>query len=144
MGGVVGQSSSGGGLGIILIVWLAVVVFLIASMWRVFTKAGQPGWAAIVPIYNFIVLLKVARRPVWWILLYFVPFVNIVVLFLVSVDVAKNFGKSAGFGIGLALLSVVFYPILAWGSATYVPAVPPAPAPAAGFPPPPPPVGFTG
>lgn len=123
---------------VFLIVWLAVVVFLVASMWKVLTKAGQPGWACIVPIYNIIVLLRVARRPGWWFFLYLIPFVNIAVLFIISVDIAKNFGKTAGFGIGLALLSFIFYPILAWGSATYLTATPAA-MPLGGYPPPPPP-----
>ncbi len=95
------------------------IVLVIAAIRKVFTKAGQPGWAAIIPIYNVIVMLKIAGRPLWWIILLFVPLVSIVILILVSIDVAKHFGKSAGFGVGLAVLAFIFYPILAWGDAQY-------------------------
>lgn len=105
---------------IFTIVCLAIVVVAIASMWKVFTKAGKPGWACIIPIYNLIILLEIIGRPAWWIILYFIPIANIVVLFLVSIDLSKSFGKDAGFGIGLALLSIVFYPILAFSDAKYV------------------------
>lgn len=117
-GGEGGAAAAGMGIGA-MILWLAIAVLMIASMWKVFTKAGEPGWAAIVPIYNIIVLLKIAGRPIWWIILLLIPVVNIVVLILVSIDVAKRFGKGTGFGIGLALLGIIFYPILAFGDARY-------------------------
>lgn len=100
--------------------WLAVVVLVIASVWKVFAKAGEPGWAAIIPIYNVIVFLKIAGRPWWWVFLLLIPLVNIIVGIIASLDVAKAFGKGAGFGVGLALLGVIFYPILAFGEAKYV------------------------
>jgi hypothetical protein len=99
---------------------LAIIVLVIASFWKVFTKAGQPGWAAIVPIYNAYILLKIAGRPGWWLLLYFIPLVNLVIAILVSIDVAKAFGKGGGFGVGLLFLSFIFYPILGFGDAAYV------------------------
>ncbi|MBK8978482.1 MAG: signal peptidase I [Planctomycetes bacterium] len=98
---------------------LAISVLAIAGFWKVLAKAGQPGWAAIVPIYNVYALLQVAGRPGWWLLLMLIPIVNVVVAFMVSFDVARRFGKDSGFGIGLALLGVVFYPILGFGDATY-------------------------
>ena len=104
-----------------MLLWLAVVVLIIASFWIVFTKAGQPGWACIVPIYNIIILLQIARKPLWWIILMLIPLVNIVIGILVVIEIAKNFGKSAGFGIGLLFLPFIFYPILAWGDARYQP-----------------------
>jgi hypothetical protein len=104
-----------------VLLWLAVIVLVVASIWIVFTKAGQPGWACIVPIYNVIVLLQIARKPLWWIILMLIPLVNIVIGILVVIEIAKNFGKSAGFGIGLLVLPFVFYPILAWGDARYQP-----------------------
>lgn len=110
-----------GGL-IFLVIWLAIVVGLIAGFWKVFTKAGQPGWACIVPIYNIYILTQIAGRPGWWLLLFFVPIANFVVAIIMSIDIAKNFGKGTGFGIGLALLGFVFYPILGFGDATYRPA----------------------
>jgi hypothetical protein len=102
---------------------------VIAGGWKVFSKAGQPGWAIIVPIYNVIVMLKVAGKPLWWILLMFIPFVNMIVGILVMAALAKNFGKGAGFTVGLVLLPMIFIPILGFGSAQYqAAAAPPAAA----------------
>lgn len=102
-----------------LLIQLAIAVIYIAGMWKVFEKAGQPGWAAIIPIYNVYVLCKVAGRPGWWLLLFLVPLVNLIILFVVSFDVAKAFGKGAGFGVGLALLGFIFYPLLGFGEDRY-------------------------
>lgn len=98
---------------------LAVFILIIVGMWKVFVKAGKPGWAAIIPIYNVIVLLEIGGKPLWWVLLFFIPLVNIVVLILLGIAVAKNFGKSDAFGLGLGLLGFIFYPILGFGSAQY-------------------------
>ena len=101
------------------ICWAAFVILLIASFWKIFTKAGQPGWAAIIPIVNTYFLIKVAGRPGWWLILLLIPFVNVIIWIILSIDVAKAFGKGAGFGIGLLLLPFIFYPVLAFGSAQY-------------------------
>ena len=100
---------------------LVVAVGVVAGVWKVFTKAGQPGWAAIIPIYNAYVLLKIAQKPGWWLILLFVPIVNIVVGILALAALARNFGKGAGFVVGLILLPIVFYPILGFGDAPYAP-----------------------
>ena len=92
---------------IVLLIQLAIVVAVIAGVWKTFAKAGQPGWAAIIPIYNVYILLKIANRPWWWLLLMLIPLVNLVIAIIVAIDVAKAFGKGAGFGIGLALLGLV-------------------------------------
>jgi hypothetical protein len=105
--------------GVFMLVMMAIIVFMIASMWKVFVKAGQPGWAAIVPIYNVIILLQITGKPLWWIVLCMIPLVNIVIMILICIDLAKCFGQSAGFGIGLALVGFVFFPILGFGSARY-------------------------
>src|SRR5215475_8307947 len=97
--------ANGGSLTLFAITELAILIFGLIAMWKVFVKAGQPGWAALIPIYNVIVLLRIASKPWWWIFLMIVPLVNIVILFLVSIDIAKNFGQGVGFGIGLALLA---------------------------------------
>ena len=102
-----------------MIFFFLLVAFVIAGVWKVFEKAGQPGWASIIPIYNVIVLLQIVGRPIWWILLCLIPIVNIVVIFIVYIDLAKSFGKDVGFGIGLALLGAIFYPILGFGDAEY-------------------------
>jgi Family of unknown function (DUF5684) len=104
---------------VFMLFYLSLVVLSLAGVWATFVKAGKPGWASIIPIYNVIVLLEIADKPLWWILLYLVPLVNIVVEILVSIDVARNFGKGTGFGLGLAFLPVVFYPILGFGDARY-------------------------
>src|SRR3977135_3170676 len=93
------------------ICYFAVIILLIAAMWKVFSKAGQPGWAAIIPIFNMYVLCKVAGRPGWWVILMLIPLVNLIILIIVNIDIAKNFGKGVGFGIGLILLPFIFYPI---------------------------------
>jgi len=104
---------------IALLFVLAIILFLIASLWRVFSKAGKPGWLVLVPIVNAYVLLKIAGRPGWWLILLIIPLVNLIISVLVSIDLAKTFGKGTGFGLGLAFLGPIFYPILGFGSATY-------------------------
>ena len=98
---------------------LAIIIAIVAGIWKVFTKAGKPGWAAIIPIYNIIVLLEIAGKPLWWVVLALVPLVNVVIGIIVSLAIARKFGKSDAFGIGLALLGFIFYPILGFGSAEY-------------------------
>jgi hypothetical protein len=99
---------------------LAISVVVIVATWRVYTKAGKPGWAAIVPFYNVYVLLKIVGRPGWWLLLYLVPIVDIVIAVVVCVDLAKAFGKSGGFAVLLFLLPFIGFPLLAFGDATYL------------------------
>lgn len=101
------------------LLYLGFIVFVIASIWKVFVKAGQPGWACIIPFYNLYILLKIAGKPGWWLLLFLIPLVNIVISILVLIDVAKAFGKGAGFGLGLTFLGFIFYPILGFGDAQY-------------------------
>ena len=109
--------AAGGAMG--GIIGLLIAVILIVAMWKVFSKAGQPGWAAIIPIFNIYILCKVAGRPGWWLLLMLIPFVNFIIAIILCIDIAKNFGKGAGFGLGLAFLGFIFFPILGFGSATY-------------------------
>jgi hypothetical protein len=100
-------------------VWLAIIVLIVVAMWKVFTKAGQPGWGSLIPIYNVYLLCKIAGKPGWWFLLLFIPIVNIVIAIMLALGVAANFGKGGGFAVGLLLLPMVFYPILAFGDAEY-------------------------
>jgi hypothetical protein len=102
-----------------ILIYLAIIVFLIVAMWKIFTKAGQPGWASIIPIYNLIVLLKIVGKPAWWFLLLLIPLVNFIIMIILSLRLAAVFGKSGGFGVGLILLPFIFYPILGFGSAQY-------------------------
>ena len=102
-----------------LVIYVLVLLVVVAGLWKTFAKAGQPGWAVLVPFYNVYVLTQVAGRPWWWMLLLLVPIVSIVIAFILAIDVAKAFGKGVGFGVGLALLPFIFYPILGFGSAEY-------------------------
>src|ERR1700734_963890 len=101
----------------ILAIEFVIIVAIIAGIWKVFTKAGKPGWAAIIPIYNLIVLLQIAGKPWWGIFLFLIPLVNLVMAILVGIAVAKSFGRGEAFGVGLALLGFIFYPILGFGDA---------------------------
>jgi len=115
-------NSSGSGSGAIIgvLIALAIGLLIVASVWKVFVKAGQPGWASIVPIYNIIVLLTIVGKPLWWIILFMIPLANIYAAFVVSIGLAKSFGKSTGFGLGLLFLGIFFFPILGFGTARYV------------------------
>lgn len=112
------------GAGVLLIIAMAIAIFMIAAVWKVFTKAGQPGWAVLIPIYNVYILLKISGKPGWWLLLMFIPLVNVVVGILAVVGLSANFNKGGGFVIGLLLLPFIFYAILGFGSAKYTPVNP--------------------
>ena len=96
---------------------IAATVLMVVAMWKIFSKAGQPGWAAIIPIYNLFVWCKIVGRPAWWILLLLICFP--IFYIILCIDLAKSFGKGVGFAVGLILLSIIFFPILGFGSATY-------------------------
>lgn len=110
-----GGGLAGAGL-IFMLVWLAFVVAIVGGMWKTFEKAGEPGWAAIIPIYNVIVMLKIADRELWWLILIF--FIGIVIV-IPYIDIAKKFGKGAGYGIGMLFLPFIFWPLLGFGDAQY-------------------------
>ena len=98
---------------------LIFVGLYIAGLWGVFEKAGQKGWKAIIPIYNFWVLLEIVGRPQWWIILFFIPIVNFIVWIIVYLDLAKSFDKSVWWGIGLIILTWLFILLLGFGDAQY-------------------------
>ncbi len=100
--------------------FLILGIIIIIARWKIFQKAGKPGWAAIVPIYNFIVELEIIGKPWWWLLLMFIPIVNIVFAIMMVNLLAKSFGKDVGFTLGLLFLPFIFYPILGFGKAEYV------------------------
>ena len=91
----------------------------IIAMWKIFTKAGEPGWAAIIPFYNVYTLFKITWGNGWKFLLLLIPIANIVIMIITEVKLAKAFGKSNGFAVGLVLLSTIFMLILAFGSSEY-------------------------
>lgn len=98
---------------------LLVVIASVAGLWKVFVKANKPGWAALVPIYNLFVLAEVGGKPAWWAILLLIPLVNLIVLLLIFMGIARNFGKSELYGIGLLFLGFIFFPLLGFGSARY-------------------------
>ncbi len=103
-----------------LIIGLIVLIFYLATMWRIFEKAGEPGLMAIIPLVNLFFLVKIAGKPWWWLILLFIPLVNIVVAFLIINGISENFGHGIGMTLGLFFLGFIFYPILAWGGSEYV------------------------
>jgi len=114
------SSGAAAGMGFGIILYLAIIVIMIVGMWKVFVKAGKPGWAAIIPIYNLIVLIEIVGKPMIWILWLIIPCVNIVFMIWLYNLVSKSFGKSEGFTVGLILLPFICWPILGFGSAKYL------------------------
>lgn len=112
------------GAGVGIVIWLfflaVIIAFAIVVQWKLFDKAGKPGWASIVPIYNIIVLLEIVGKPWWYLLLLLVPVVNIVIMIMVMIALAQVFGKDSGFAVGLIFLSIIFMAILAFGDAKYL------------------------
>jgi hypothetical protein len=107
--------------GFMLIAWILVACLVVAGVWMTFVKAGRPGWGAIIPFYNFYLMIKVAGHPGWWLILMFIPFVNFVILIIVCLGIAKNFGHGAGYGILLWLLPFIMFLVLGFGSDQYRP-----------------------
>jgi len=103
------------------IFFFAFYIFMVAVQWKIFVKAGKPGWASLIPIYSTVVLLQIVGKPDWWVILSLVPFVNLVVSIIISLELAKSFAKSSSFAVlGLILFPVIGYTMLAFGNATYV------------------------
>lgn len=119
--GLIGTGGLLGLLPIMIVILFVIPISLVTiiSYWRIFEKAGQPGWTSIIPVYNTIVLLKISQKPEWWVILYFIPLANTVIGIIVSIALAESFGKDTGFAIGIILLPIVFYPILAFGGSKY-------------------------
>ena len=111
-----------GGIAIVvfLLFFFAILALMLAGMWKTFEKAGRPGWSAIIPIYNVVIMLEIVGKPTWWIVFFFIPIASIVVAIMIAVEMAKCFGKGGGFGVGLALMGPIFYPILGFGDARYL------------------------
>ena len=105
-------------MALFFIIYLGLIVFVIASIWKTFEKAGQPGWACIVPFYNYYIMAQIGGVKNWWLI--FIPIVNIYIVFVIKIALAKSFGKETGFGIGLVFLGLIFFPILGFGDAKYI------------------------
>ena len=125
-------TTSGAGVGAILLYVVVFYAIIVIPYWVIFTKAGRPGWPALIPIYSSYIMLKVVGRPGWWLWLFLIPVVNFVILIIMLNDLSKSFGHGVGFTFGLIFLSLIFYYILAFGSSTYLgPAGGTVPAPMA-------------
>jgi hypothetical protein len=109
-------------IGFFIILYIVIIVLSIISSWKIFEKAGREGWIALIPFYNIYVHFEICGKPGWWTFLFFVPLANIYVLvmFLVSqIELAKRFGKTTGFGIGLIFMPTIFRMILAFDDSKY-------------------------
>lgn len=112
-------------LGLTLSTWLSIILFVavvyIVAQWKMYEKAGQPGWAVLVPFYNVYILLKIVGKPGWWLLLIiFVPILNVILVIWMTNLLSKSFGKDVLFTLGLIFLGIIFYPILGFGDAKYI------------------------
>ena len=105
--------------GIVWILYIAFYVLIVAGWWKMFEKAGEEGWKAIIPIYNIIILLKIVGREWWWVILMIIPIVGLIIWIIVALDLAKVFGRGTGFAIGLIFLSPIFAMILGFGEDMY-------------------------
>ena len=103
----------------LMLLYVLFVIFEVASMWIVFTKAKKPGWAVLIPIYDIIVWLEIIKKPWWWILLLLIPVVDIVILIIMTHRLSRSFGQGVGFTVGLILLGFIFVPMLAFGKYQY-------------------------
>ena len=102
-----------------VVVCIIAVIGLVA-MWRIFSKAGEPGWKCLIPLYNTYTEFKFVFGNGWLFLLMLIPFVNIVMLILLEVELCKSFGRGVGFTIGMILLPTIFMLILGFGGAEYI------------------------
>jgi len=117
---IAAQCGNGCGGSFAFLIALVICVFMVAAMWRVFTKAGQPGWGCLIPFYNVYLMLKIAGKPGWWLVFFFIPVINLVVQIVMTIDIAKNFGRGGWFAAGLFFLPIIFFPVLAFGESVYI------------------------
>ena len=110
---------SSGSSNIELFATLALTVVIFAGFWKTFEKAGEPGWAAIIPVYNLYVLVKVSGNAWWWFILFFIPLINLLATLKVSIDVAGKFNKGILFGLGLTFIPFILYPLLGFSDYQY-------------------------
>ena len=126
---------------LIAVLALVLYILIVIAHWKIFTKAGQRGWASIIPILNLFVLVKLVKRPMWWAVVItiglivggapsdaaaviqvvtgLIAILAAILLIITFFDLAKAFGHGVGFGLGLVFLSVIFALILGFGSSTY-------------------------
>ena len=103
-----------------IVLSIALTVLVVIAEWKIFEKAGEPGWKCLIPLYNAYILFKITWGNGWKFLLLLIPIANVVIAIITQVKLAKAFGKGGGFAVGLVLLPVIFYPILGFGDAQYI------------------------
>lgn len=116
---ILAQSGEDVGGIVFLVFYLGVLILMLVGAWKLYAKAGQPGWACIIPIFNLYVLMKIVGRPWWFLLLMFIPIVSLIVGIVVIHDLSKSFGRGIGTTLGLIFLPFIFWPMLGLGSAEY-------------------------
>lgn len=106
---------------IVLLILIAITLLglIFVSIWRIFVKAGEPGWAAIIPFYNHVKVLEMTSKPLWWVVLMLLPLVNVVICVIIAHRLAACFGKGRWFTFGMIVLPFIFLPILAFGKSQY-------------------------
>jgi len=102
-----------------IFITFALTILVIAGNWKVFEKAGVAGWKCLIPIYNLYLLLVIAGKPWWWLILMFIPIVSVVIYLLAMLSLAERFGKGPLFGVGLFFLPIIFFPLLGFDSSEY-------------------------
>ncbi|MFT4661637.1 MAG: hypothetical protein ACI8XB_001915 [Patiriisocius sp.] len=105
---------------VIIKMLVGISILLAAGTWYMFEKAGKPGWGFLIPIYNLILMCEIAKKPGWWVVMFFIPIANIIFLIMMFDGISKNFGKDSGFTVGLIFLRQIFFAVLGYGSAVYV------------------------
>lgn len=104
---------------IVMGIVLGIIALFVISFWKIFEKAGKPGWAAIIPIYNLVVWCEIIKKPGWWAALMLIPYIGLIWQIWATNLLVKKFGKDEGFTVGCVLLPYVFWPILAFGDAKF-------------------------
>lgn len=99
---------------------LIFALLMVAAQWKIFVKAGKPGWAAIIPIYNFVIYMEIVGRPLWFIVLFFIPFLNVIASILLAIDLALSFGKDMVYAVLIILFAPIMLLLLGFGDAQYV------------------------
>lgn len=108
------------------VITIAILIFYFYCYWKLFVKAGYEGWKAIIPFYNIWCLCEMIFGAGYWMFIIlggFIPCIGWIVIILFEIiygiRLAKSFGQSGGFAVGLILLPAIFIPILALGSSEY-------------------------
>ena len=104
---------------LILSIVIPFILLPIISLWKIYEKSNQPGWSILIPFYNLWVYLKIIQVPWWWMILLFIPYLNIIINMFGLWLLSERFGKGMGFTLGLIFFPFIFLPILGFGNSKY-------------------------